>query len=475
MRHLVFCLLLVITACHSPSPEQLSNEGSWQAVSLDGDKIGYRHVHSWRQNDERLTRETMVVTFQQPGSVPRETTTTLTFRESPQGVPLSVVKTLSSNSANHRLSAVRTGNQWRVTADNSERPLQTLAVPEPLLLREGLKQALSKQDGDERALSYYSWSFAQLDFVHFQLEATLQPEGPADRRWRIRRWRTDSPEDVTVSYTTEDFHITEEYAPTSAGELALIECDRDCALSAFSPITHVYRHVIRSPYRIHDGALRGTIRYQLRNTGQLAPPTTDEQRVVAVEDGFEVTVCEDCGDEAPASDGALREALASNYWLDAKHPDIVATIASLAPEHDASPELTMSRLTRFVTQHMDEEADYRGYATAVEALHNKTGDCTEHALLLATLGRAAGIPTRVALGLAYNNERFLGRRFVFVPHAWVQAWVGDRWQSFDSGLGDFNAGYITLGLSQGEQATILDINRQLHRLDITSAVQVKAR
>lgn len=474
MRHLVFLLLIATTACQSPGTASPGNAGSWQSVSLDGDKIGHRHIQTQRQNGDILTRETMVITFQQPGSVPRETTTTLIYRESPQGRPLSVVKTLSSKSANHRLSARREDQQWYVSADDTE-PLRTITIPEKLLFKEGLKRALASQSGDRRSLDYFTWSFAQLDFVRYQLEAVRQNHAPPERRWLVRRWPVNNPEEVTLSYANADFHVTEEYAPTSAGELALVECDRNCALSAFSPITHVYRHVIRSPYRIHDGALRGTIRYQLRNTGQLAPPNTDEQRVVAVDEGFDITVCGDCGDEAPASDKALAEALSSNYWLDATHPDIVAAIASVAPEQGAPAELTMSRLTRFVTQHMEEEADYRGYATAVEALHNQTGDCTEHALLLATLGRAAGIPTRVALGLAYNNERFLGRRFVFVPHAWVQAWVGDRWQSFDSGLGEFNAGYITLGLSQGEQASILDINKQLHRLKITSAVQVKTR
>ena len=136
----------------------------------------------------------------------------------------------------------------------------------------------------------------------------------------------------------------------------------------------------------------------------------------------------------------------------------------------------MQRLTRFVTAHMDEVATYSGYGTALDALQSGHGDCTEHALLLAALGRAAGIPSRLVMGLAYNNERFLGRRFVFVPHMWVQAWTGDRWESFDSGLGAFTAGYIALALSaEGDQASFLAMNALLDTLSIDSAVQLRSR
>ncbi|MFT6552452.1 MAG: transglutaminase-like putative cysteine protease [Zhongshania marina] len=124
---------------------------------------------------------------------------------------------------------------------------------------------------------------------------------------------------------------------------------------------------------------------------------------------------------------------------------------------------------------MSEEPNYSGYATALEAYNSRQGDCTEHALLLATLARAAHIPARVVFGLAYTNERFLGRKYVFVPHTWVQAWTGERWESYDSGLGEFSAGYIALGLSNGDQADILRINEQLQKISITSAIQIRRR
>ncbi|NBU87363.1 MAG: transglutaminase domain-containing protein, partial [Verrucomicrobia bacterium] len=60
-----------------------------------------------------------------------------------------------------------------------------------------------------------------------------------------------------------------------------------------------------------------------------------------------------------------------------------------------------------------------GFATASEVARNKEGDCTEHSMLLAALGRALGIPTRVATGLVYADE-FEGEKDVLVYHMWNQ-------------------------------------------------------
>ncbi|HOV59022.1 MAG TPA: transglutaminase-like domain-containing protein, partial [Rhodanobacteraceae bacterium] len=90
-----------------------------------------------------------------------------------------------------------------------------------------------------------------------------------------------------------------------------------------------------------------------------------------------------------------------------------------------------------------------GYASALEVVKTREGDCTEHAVLLAALGRALGIPTRVVDGLAYTG-RFGTAERVFVPHAWVQAWVDGHWRSYDAALNGFDAGHIALSVGDGD-------------------------
>ena len=60
-------------------------------------------------------------------------------------------------------------------------------------------------------------------------------------------------------------------------------------------------------------------------------------------------------------------------------------------------------------------------------MKNKEGDCTEHSILLAALLRAAGIPSRIVVGLMYTEVP----EKAFAYHMWVQAYVG-KWINLDS-------------------------------------------
>ena len=60
----------------------------------------------------------------------------------------------------------------------------------------------------------------------------------------------------------------------------------------------------------------------------------------------------------------------------------------------------------------------------------------------------ASLP-RVAYGLVYA-DRFSGKKDVFSPHAWVQVWTGTRWQSYDAGIGQFDATHLALSAGDGD-------------------------
>jgi hypothetical protein len=109
----------------------------------------------------------------------------------------------------------------------------------------------------------------------------------------------------------------------------------------------------------------------------------------------------------------------------------------------------MLALQEFVRRYIRTKDLNVGYASALEVAKNPEGDCTEHAVLLAALGRALDIPTRVVDGLAYV-DRYAGKDRVFVPHAWAQAWVDGHWRSFDAALPGFDAGHIALSAGDGD-------------------------
>jgi transglutaminase-like putative cysteine protease len=68
-----------------------------------------------------------------------------------------------------------------------------------------------------------------------------------------------------------------------------------------------------------------------------------------------------------------------------------------------------------------------------EVLAQKRGKCTEYAILFASLARAAGIPTRIVLGEAYEGDGLWG------GHMWNEVWLGE-WIAVDSSPGTFVSG-----------------------------------
>ena len=65
-----------------------------------------------------------------------------------------------------------------------------------------------------------------------------------------------------------------------------------------------------------------------------------------------------------------------------------------------------------------------------ELLRTRRGDCTEFADLYATLARAAGLPARTVVGLAYRPGA-AGDAGEFALHAWNEVVVDRRWRGVD--------------------------------------------
>ena len=129
----------------------------------------------------------------------------------------------------------------------------------------------------------------------------------------------------------------------------------------------------------------------------------------------------------------------------------------------ASSVQRAERLRRYVHGFIAAKDLSVGFATASEVARTGQGDCTEHAVLLAAMLRAAGIPSRTVSGLVYVDG-FLGQEGVFGYHMWVQGWVADpvgdgggaaggagrgRWVDLDATLeaSSFDATHIALATS----------------------------
>ncbi len=104
-------------------------------------------------------------------------------------------------------------------------------------------------------------------------------------------------------------------------------------------------------------------------------------------------------------------------------------------------------LERSVHQNLTKKNFSTAMASAAEVAANLEGDCTEHAVLLAAMLRAVGIPSRIAAGLVYVD-----RLKAFGGHMWTEVYVGGHWIPLDATLGAGGIGGGHIKLSQTSMA-----------------------
>lgn len=99
------------------------------------------------------------------------------------------------------------------------------------------------------------------------------------------------------------------------------------------------------------------------------------------------------------------------------------------------------RMEKYVYERLDKKNFSTAMASAGEVAKSMEGDCTEHAVLLAAMLRAKGIPSRVAVGLVYAE-----RLYAFGGHMWTEANLDGKWIPLDATLanGEIGAAHIKL-------------------------------
>ena len=137
-------------------------------------------------------------------------------------------------------------------------------------------------------------------------------------------------------------------------------------------------------------------------------------------------------------------ATAPNSTIQSDDPEIIALAERLGGTSE-DPWTVARALERGVYEYIDKKSFGVAFATASEVCRDRSGDCSEHAVLLAAVARARGIPSRVAMGLTYVGGIFGG-------HAWTEVWIDGRWLALDAtlGLGSVDAAHIRFGVSSLE-------------------------
>jgi transglutaminase-like putative cysteine protease len=182
-----------------------------------------------------------------------------------------------------------------------------------------------------------------------------------------------------------------------------------------------------------ESCVTATLRLRAKNGELPALPSAGSQRVATASGVATLTI--DVNDSLPAPPADVDDPgyLAPSPMVQSED-SLVRKLAQSAVRGAGPGTLDRAEALRaFVHRLISSKGLDTAFATAAETAKTRTGDCSEHAVLLCAMLRAQGIPARVAVGLVYADS-FLGHEGIFGWHLWTQALIDGRWVDLDATL-----------------------------------------
>lgn len=137
--------------------------------------------------------------------------------------------------------------------------------------------------------------------------------------------------------------------------------------------------------------------------------------------------------------GSLLEARRLNATPVIARVSMIDNPRSFWSDNDKVARLIMN----FVSSILPDKRHTFSMSNAVDTLSRGAGDCTEHAVLFASLMRSHGIPTRLVTGMLLTPGG------IWAYHMWNSYWDGESWQSIDPSTKTFRPGALYVSLGRG--------------------------
>ena len=147
----------------------------------------------------------------------------------------------------------------------------------------------------------------------------------------------------------------------------------------------------------------------------------------------------------PASSDAY---LRPNALLQSDDPEVQRTAAAIA-NGESDPWKIATALQRWTAENMHFDTGI-AIAPASEVVRDRHGTCMGYSILLASLTRAANVPSRLKLGYVYDGGIWGG-------HAWVEVLIRGQWMAIDAAEyhpGVADAARIGVITATGESGTV---------------------
>ncbi|MCP4247440.1 MAG: transglutaminase domain-containing protein [bacterium] len=430
----------------NPAPGVFSDE--WMIVNLGGQKAGYAHMTMTRNDNRVISRMIMSLSLARAGQT-IEISQMESSTETVAGEPIafeSVMKMVAMKTVTR--GRIKDG---RVKIEKSQFDMTTnqdYPYPPGALMNWGLF-AEQLRRGTDPGLKYELATYVPSLMPNQAITTKIEVVGPdkvvlPDRTVEAVKVNStmDSPMGAIsgASWLDADGRVLKTVVNMPGlGNMEMVVADKKTA-TAQAPAPEFFVNTMVSSARTIDRKAARSLRYLLRVTGQGDPmadlPSTGMQTPgKRTDQTLELTVTRQDHARfkktapAPATTD-LAEYLEANIWINSDDPKVIA-MARKAVKGATKPYEIADRLRVYVTDTIDEKNLNVGFATASEVCRNREGDCSEHGVLLAALGRVHKIPSRIVIGLVYVPS-FAGADDVFGFHMWTQFYLGGQWVDFDA-------------------------------------------
>jgi transglutaminase-like putative cysteine protease len=440
-------------------------------VLLAGHRVGHLRIDRTREGGTITTAQDFVIQLDREGKrIPMSVFTRSV--ETADGQPLAFYSRSSLSSSDSTVDGRRAPDgSYEVTNTVAGASRHTTFTwPAGAVLSEGQRLAMLKaasHPGEHYLLSMFdpaSQVVSDLDMEVLGDERVALPDGPMlldHQREVMQSSRGAQTMDVWLDPQGD---VRKSTLIMLGQPLEMLACSEACATASVQGVDVLHVALIDSPRPITPDQRDTILRYRIHVPEGAPQPAiaTDEQRVTSLGHGdwmIDIGPAQAGGESPPSPEDSL-----PNAWVQSDAP-LIRRMASHAVGGARDDLQKMHRLRTYVSQYVKPHGLDVGYASALEVARSREGDCTEYAVLLAALARAQGIPARVVTGMVYVPH-YADSSNVFVPHAWMQAWVQGRWQSFDAALLRFDSTHIALDVGDGDPWHFFNISDLLGRMRI---------
>lgn len=472
-------LMLPLSAQSTPATKAGSAQAkllseNWTIINLQGKRVGFSSS-TVKERDTPQGKQ-FITEFYEELALKRMGLTLKminksTITEDSEGGIVNFESVNSGSGTNKKVRGYRVGDELIVLSGKLK---QSYPFPKEALgphAAEELLKTMPLEPGAQKTISTFvpdTPSTAVTEAYQVEQKTGVTVDGTPQQLWKLETVVSLLPGMTGTVYLTDDYEVQLMQLPIPAiGTLEMVSTTREKAMARLEA-AEVFTNTLVQPNRpLPNYQKLKRAKFKLRTD----PPNKDlplydggTQRVVErMSDGsviLETTRIDLKPTDASYNLPATKTKELAPYLNESTYVESTPGIKKLAEKaigKEKNPVKAAEKITSFVRDYIKRKNLGVGFASAAETAASRQGDCTEHAVLCAALGRAVGLPTRVVSGFGYLPTDYAGSgdasRGTFGFHMWAEAYIApDKWAPMDAALGEYTVCHLAIDKTPLDEA-----------------------